>query len=171
MKLSFFFLLLLLGFPQTASAQTQIKSAEISFVFVSKGVEGSISGFNSSSSLDLNALSASQFKGSVDVETLKTGNFLRDWSLKSRKYFDGDEYPKIHFISTSVFETDTGFEVQGTLTLKGKQNPISFSFVREGNRLLGTTTLFSSDYGINIKKKREDNRVDVQLELQLAIIP
>jgi len=156
-------LIFFLGLLHLAPALSQdgISQAEITFTFVSKDVEGSISGFESTSNIDLNNLVQSSFSGSVAVETLKTGNFLRDWSLKGKKYFNADEYPQIHFKSTSVSSTHTGVEVKGILTLKGKSEEIQILFNRNGNELKGTTTLFTSDFGISVKKKRMDNEVVV----------
>ncbi|WP_299537121.1 YceI family protein [Ulvibacterium sp.] len=161
------FLVLLLLQSTLVLAQNGISKAEISFTFVSKDVDGSISGFSSSSSIDLDNIATSKFNGSVRVETIKTGNFLRDWSLKGKKYFDADTHPNIRFESTSIETTDTGFNVMGQLTIKGKSKPIRIDFVQTGNQLKGTTTLFSSDFGINIKKGREDNEVIVNFLLTL----
>ena len=142
-------------------AQTEINSAEISFVFVSKDVDGTIGGFESSSSLDLSNVEESSFKGSVALETIKTGNFLRDWSLKKSKYFNVDDYPEILFESTTVAKTNNGFLVDGLVTIKGKTKPLSISFKRKGNQLVGKASLYSSDFGVNIKSKREDNLVQI----------
>ncbi len=161
------FLVLLLLQPALVFAQNEISTAEITFTFVSKNVDGGISGFSSSSSIDLENVSTSKFKGSVAVETLKTGNFLRDWSLKGKKYFNADTYPEISFESTSIETTNTGFRVTGNLTLKGKSKPITIDFTQKANQLIGTTTLFSSDFGINIKKERKDNEVIVNFLLTL----
>ena len=166
MVIRFFLFFLLVGI-HLSPAQARIKRADIRFVFVDKKVKGTISGFNSSSTLDLENLSNSRFSGSVAVETLKTGNFLRDWSLKSRKYFNADDYPKIAFQSNAVSPTEEGFNVEGTLTIKGKDNPMTFYFTQNNKVLLGKGILFSSDFDIFIKKERTDNKVEVQLEFLL----
>jgi polyisoprenoid-binding protein YceI len=163
------FLLLISGVLSFGSvkAQTNIISADISFVFVSKDVEGTIDGFASESTIDTGRFVNSEFKGSVAVESLRTGNFLRDWSLKSSKYFDEDEYPKIIFQSTDVSEQDDRFVVKGLLKIKNISKEISIVFLREGNQLIGTMSIYSSDFGIDIKKKREDNLVEVKMSLTL----
>jgi len=164
-KVLFFFLcvspLALLG------QGTSIKSGAITFNFVNKDVDGRISGFASSSTIDFENPENSKFKGSVNVKTIKTGVFLRDWSLKGGKYFDEDQFPKISFESNEVSASSDGFLVKGMLTIKKTKKPISIDFKKDGNQLIGTTTLFSSDYGINIKKEREDNKVIVQLVFDL----
>jgi len=165
LKILFFFLcfspLALLG------QGNSIKSGAITFNFVDKDVDGHISGFESSSTIDFENPENSKFKGSVTVKTIKTGIFLRDWSLKGGKYFDEDNHPKIYFESTEVSSTSKGFTVKGMLTIKNTDKLISIDFKKTGNQLIGTTTLFSSDFGINIKKEREDNQVDVKFVFEL----
>lgn len=150
-----------------AQNSTLISSAEITFSFESKDVQGSIGDFTSDISLDFDNIENASFKGSVAVSSLKTGNFLRDWSLKGKKYFNADNYPKITFESTSVSGTRETFKVGGILTIKDISKPITIDFVKEGNTLLGTTTLFSSDFKIDIKKERNDNKVVVSLKFVL----
>ncbi|PKB00533.1 polyisoprenoid-binding protein YceI [Flavobacteriaceae bacterium MAR_2009_75] len=151
-----------------AQNTTDISSADITFTFISKNVEGSVSGFKSSSNIDLAHIENSKFVGSVAVETLKTGNFIRDWSLKGNKYFDADSHPRLSFESTEIVKMDDGsYSVNGNLTIKGIEKPITFRIERRDNRLLGTTTLFTSDFDIHIKDQREDNKVIVTLNLRL----
>ncbi|MFS4456953.1 YceI family protein [Maribacter sp. 2304DJ31-5] len=145
-----------------------IKSGAVTFNFVEKNVNGSISGFTSKSKIDWNNLERAVIEGSVATETLKTGNFLRDWSLKGGKYFDANDYPKIYFKSTSVQLKESDVLVTGNLTIKTITKPIHIKFQKKGNSLRGTTTLFSSDFGITVLKKgRESNKVSVEFDLIL----
>lgn len=152
---------------QAIHGQQTIASAKVDFEFTSKNVDGSIAGFQSSSDIDLENPDNSTFKGSVTVESLKTGNFLRDWSLKGGKYFDEDEYPRISFESTEISLDGDLIKVKGKLTIKNKTLDQSISFEKRNNQLIGTMTLNSSDYGISIKKERADNKVVVTLTLDL----
>ncbi|QCW99959.1 YceI family protein [Aggregatimonas sangjinii] len=161
------FFLLVPPFSLFGQTPKTISSAEITFIFISNDTDGSISGFSSSSTIDTENPSNSVFKGEVKAETLETGNFLRNWSLRGSKYFDVDTYPTITFTSTSVSETGSGYSVKGNLTIKDVTKPITISFTRNGKKLTGTTTLYASDFGINIKKKREDNKVSVKMVFQL----
>ena len=167
-RTQFVFALFAIAFlPVSAQEIKTIPSAEISFVFVAKDVDGSIAGFESSSRIDTENITASTFKGSVAVETLKTGNFLRDWSLKGGKYFDADDHPKITFSSTSVTTNGSIINVEGNLTIKGTTKPVSMKFQQKDDQLVGTPSLYSSDFGIDIKKERADNKVEVNMVLQL----
>ncbi len=143
--------------------QTAIQSATVTFVYVSNDVDGSIAGFESDATIDLEDLTQSKFKGSVSVKSLKTGNSIRDWSLRRGKYFDADNYPKIRFESTSVMANGSGFIVKGELTIKATTKPFTIDFTKNGKQLTGAATLYSSDFGINVKKKKEDNKVRVKM--------
>lgn len=145
----------------------QVMDAEIRFVFLPKEVDGSISGFQSHSDIDLEQPERSKFNGSVAVETLKTGIFLRDWHLKGGKYFDKKKYPRITFESEKVFRDDEQLIVDGQLTLKGTTKPLRFLFRTKGNQLIGTATMYTSDFGIHIKKKREENKVEISIVLKV----
>ena len=163
-KLLIFLLLTL----QVLNAQQSVTSARVEFVFVSKDVDGTIEGFQSSSKIIPEELTSSVFKGSVAVSTLKTGNFLRDWHLKSSKYFDEETYPTITFKSTEVTSNENGLEVIGTITIKGISKTITWYFQKDGKTLRGAATLFSSDFNINIKKGRQENKVEINLILELS---
>ncbi len=160
-------LFLLFAIQQQVYGQ-QIANANISFTFVAKDVDGTIDGFSSTSTIDWDTPENSVIEGTVLSETIKTGNFLRDWSLRGSKYFNADEHPKISFKSTTVKRENDALLVNGNLTLKGITKPITIRFTKNGKKLLGTTTLFSSDFDITILKKgRESNKVRVQFNLEL----
>lgn len=150
-----------------ALAQTSLKAEKIGFTFVSKNVDGTLGGFQSESTIDLDDLNRSEINGSVAVETIKTGNFIRDWSLKKSKYFDEDEHPRIYFKSTDVKITDNGFQAVGRITIKGITKPLNMNFEKKGNRLIAKAELYSSDFDIFIKDEREENRVLIELTFQL----
>ncbi len=168
-KYSLILIALILGINfATAQDKMTLSDADISFVFVSKKVKGTISGFSTTSVIDTNDFLNSKLKGSVQTETLDTGNFLRNWSLKGSKYFDVDKYPTLAFESTSIKKNNNAFEVTGQLTIKETTKPITFLFTKEENRLKGTATIYSTDFDIQIiKKSREANKVEILLSFEL----
>ncbi|MGB5360807.1 YceI family protein [Eudoraea sp.] len=168
MKLYSKFLILFLLATNVLSAQQTISVARIEFVFVSKDVDGTIEGFESSSKIIPEELTSSVFDGSVAVNTIKTGNFLRDWHLKSSKYFDEEAYPLITFKSMEVTTNKNGLEVIGTITIKGISKSLTWNFEQDGNTLRGSATLYSSDFNINIKKGRQENKVEINIIFELG---
>ncbi|MEX0314841.1 MAG: YceI family protein [Allomuricauda sp.] len=154
--------ILMFSLQWSTAQQLEISDAEVSFVFVSKNVKGSIAGFESTSKIDWKNLENSIFQGSVMSKTLNTKNALRNWSLRSGKYFDVDDFPKITFKSNQVRVENEKVIVDGDLTIKEISKLITIVFTKNQNQLIGTTSLYSIDYGIKIKKKREDNLVKVK---------
>ena len=155
--------------PVSTNAQTTgIESAAISFSFVKKGVSGTVSDFKSTTAIDWNDLENSIIEGQVAAETIKTGNFIRDFALRRSTYFDVDTYPLITFRSTKIQEKEDDIHVEGMLTLKGISKPLTISFTKDGDTLIGKATLYSSDFDIVIYKKgRDANKVVVTFTLQL----
>ncbi len=162
-----FFLLIALCPLVSFAQEMSIEQGKVSFVFVSKDVHGTISGFESSSKIDWDNPENSIFQGSVRSKTLDTNNGLRNWSLRSGKYFDVDDFPKILFNSNEVKLENGKFIVKGDLTIKKTTKEIVLVFEKNQNQLIGTTSLYSIDYGIKIKKKREDNLVQVKMVFDL----
>jgi len=164
---SILLLLLLLSNGLIAQKGYTVKSGEISFEFVDKGVKGTIGNLVSTSNIDFDNPEASVFSGSVETETLDTNNGIRNWSLKNGKYFDADNHPKIEFESKTVKAEASNWKVTGPLTIKGISKNITITFEKKGNQLIGTTELYCYDFDIKIKKKREDNLVKVKLVFEL----
>lgn len=154
-------------FLSNAQDSRQVSSAEITFVFLNNDVDGTIAGFSSSSTIDMNNLTNAVLKGSVDVATIDTDNSIRNWSLKREKYFDADTYPKITFESSSVQVDGNNITVVGQLTIKDITKKLTFKFTKKENQLVGTASLYSSDFGISIKSEREKNKVAMKIVLNL----
>lgn len=160
------FLLLQIGVIQ--AQKYEFTSAKITFEFPSKGVKGSIEGFESQSQVDLEVPSNSIFKGSVEVASLDTNNGLRNWSLRSSRYFNAKEHPKLFYSSNEVRKIGANWLVDGDLTIKGNTNPVQITFEEVKGKFVGSARLYASDFGIKIKKNREDNLVNIVFELELV---
>lgn len=145
---------------QLVAQSTVFKSGEVTFNFIAHDVQGTVSGFTDLSAVDWDNPEKSTLAGKVQTETLDTGNFLRDWSIKKSKYFNVSDYPTIAFKSTAITTKGTTWLVKGILTLKGIEKTVDIVFEKIGNTLEGTTTLYTSDFDITILKKgRESNKV------------
>ena len=62
---------------------------------------------------------------------------------------------------------ENGYLVKGSLRLKGISKPFEIKLSKNANQLEGRASLYTSDFNINIKKKREDNLVRVVFRFQL----
>ena len=139
--------------------------AKVSFVFTDEDVEGTISDFKFTGAIDLSDMENADISGSVLMETLDTDNWFRDRHLRSKKFFHRKEYPRLYFKSTSVRGSQNEYVVKGTLTIKGVDKPVSFTFRKMPGRLFGTAIINTTDFGITIYDGRERNVVNISITL------
>ncbi len=145
------------------SLDIDTKNSKVTFDFIHENTSGSIGGLDFKVDFNPNDPENALFKGSALVKTLDTDNFLRDGHLMWEKFFYKKKYPKITFLSTQVveFEKNT-FKVIGNLTIKGTQKEIIITFTLNDEKLTGKTTIYTSDYGVNIFDEREKNKLNIQ---------
>lgn len=84
--------------------------------------------FEGTFDIDREDLAASKVRVEIDAASIDTDNDGRDDHLRNEDFFHVDEHPKIVFESTSVTPTAKDrVRVKGTLTVKGKKVPVTFS--------------------------------------------
>jgi polyisoprenoid-binding protein YceI len=88
---------------------------------------------------------------SVEVEirtaSIQTNTEQRDQHLKSGDFLLVDEHPTLTFRSTGVRRIgDTGFELDGDLTIKAESHPVTLTgaFLGWGPNMEGTPVIFAS---------------------------
>ena len=94
-------------------------------------------------------LAASKFDCTVDVESINTGNGMKNTHAKSDKWLDATKYPVIRFTSKSINKTPAGFEAKGILDFHGVQKEIILPFTFVNNVFAGTFEVNRMDYAIN----------------------
>ena len=110
---------------------------------------GVFTGLKGSIKFDENNLAASKFDCTVDVESINTGNGMKNTHAKSDKWLDAAKYPVIRFTSKSISKTATGYEAAGTLDFHGVQKEITLPFTFVNNVFAGTFEVNRLDYNIN----------------------
>jgi polyisoprenoid-binding protein YceI len=83
---------------------------------------------------------AGEASGAITVAaaSIDTKMAKRDTHLRSADFFDVDNHPHIVFQADQVRPTDAGVNVSGTLTVRGKTNPVTFeatASVHDGNEV------------------------------------
>src|SRR6476620_1366500 len=63
----------------------------------------------------------------LDVSALDTGNARRDKDLRGARFFDTATFPLVDFRSVSTRRTDDGVVVDGFLTIRGEDCPLSLA--------------------------------------------
>jgi polyisoprenoid-binding protein YceI len=120
--------------------------------FKGANATGTFSGLTGSIEFDPKALETSKMDVVVDAATIKTGNAAKDKHARGENWFDVSKYPKISFKSASFSKTSDGYLVNGDLTLRNINKPVSitFQFLEENGkgRFSGTFKIKRKDFGI-----------------------
>lgn len=121
--------------------------------------------------------------GAIDVASVNTNVEERDTDLRSRRFFDAAQYPKITFVSTGVSDLDAtrkNGKLHGRLTIHGVEKPVvlEVSYLGEGkdpwgNRRAGFsahTTINRKDFGLMWNETLETGGVlvgdDIRIEIE-----
>jgi polyisoprenoid-binding protein YceI len=116
---------------------------------------------------------------SADISSIDTNNADRDNHLKSGDFFDGENYPKLTFKSTSITKKGDDYELTGDLSLRGVTKsvtlPAEFSGLMKdpwGNTKAGLNIsgkINRKDWGLNWNSALETGGVLVGEEVKLNI--
>lgn len=137
----------------TAFQSSKWKIAEgYSIKFSSKDPSGVFKDFKGDIIFDEKNLSASKFDVVIDVNSISTGNGMKNKHAKSDKWFDVKNYPEIRFKSTAISKTGSGYSVTGILDMRGVKKEISFPFTFVNNTFTGSFTIKRLDYNIGTTK-------------------
>jgi polyisoprenoid-binding protein YceI len=147
-------------------------------------VRGAFHEFSGSGYFDSEQPARSHLELTIDAKSIDTGNQDRDAHLRSNDFFSMDEYPQIHFVSTSVSGVNDRYQVTGDLTIKGVTRPVTIDFELTGTAvdpfgnhrlgLEGRATVNRRDWGVNWNAALEAGGVlvsdRVTLELDVSAI-
>ncbi|MBQ4819469.1 YceI family protein [Aquimarina sp. MMG016] len=144
------------------------ENSKVTFDFIDEETSGTIEGLDFKINFNPNDPNNSSFAGTALVETLDTDNFLRDGHLMWKKFFHESKYPKISFESKQVVDFDNNtFKVIGNLTIKGTTKEVILTFSLHDKKLVGKTTIHTSDYGVNIHDERKRNKLNIQFHFPI----
>jgi polyisoprenoid-binding protein YceI len=124
-------------------------SEKYSVKFEGGDPSGEFSGLKGTILFDANNLPASKFDCTIDVESINTGNGMKNTHAKSDKWLDATKYPVIRFTSKTIKKTATGYEALGTLDMHGVQKEITLPFTFVDNVFAGGFEVNRLDYDIN----------------------
>ncbi|QHC59228.1 YceI family protein [Rathayibacter sp. VKM Ac-2760] len=126
----------------------------------------------------------SKVEATAEVASINTNEPNRDGHLRTGDFFEAEQYPSIHFVSTAVRANGDDFLVDGELTIKDVTKPVTFEvefggFGSDpyGNYKAGLTakaTIDRTDFGLTYNAALETGgvligeKVTITLDLQAA---
>lgn len=156
----------------SASAQEltlNLDAVRITFVADMQNTEGTVSGLKATIRFDKEDLTHATIEGTVDVQTLNTGNKKRDNHLKSADYFDVAKYPVMTFKSKKIEKTDERYVMTGMLTIKDVVREESIAFRFADNVFKGQSTIQLAHYGVGSFAKKSPDKTDVTISFLLPV--
>ena len=129
--------------------------------FSDKNATGSFSDLKGTVIFDEANPSVARFDVTIDVNSINTGNWLKNRHAKSDKWFDAGKYPVIHFSSSNVTKSGSAYLATGELELHGVKKQIAIPFTFHNNSSKGefksTFKINRADFGIGEKKGNESD--------------
>ena len=140
--------------------------------FADKNADGVFTEMNGGVVFDETDPATAKFDVSIVVNSINTGNGLKNKHAKSEKWFDAEKYPTIHFVSTAVTKTGSGYQVAGELELHGVKKPLTipFTFSNAGGKgtFKGTFKLNRTAYGIGEPKGNDKDFTQLDITVPVT---
>ena len=96
-------------------------------------VTGQFKKFDATVESEKEDFSDARIKFEADVESIDTGNEMRDNHLRSNDFFDAANHPKITFVSDSFTKkSDDNYELSGDFSMRGVTKKIKLDVTYNG---------------------------------------
>ncbi|MCW8856361.1 MAG: YceI family protein [Kangiella sp.] len=164
----------------SASEPFAVKASESYIKF--SGVQNKKTDFNGefqvftpTIAFDKGNLSASSIRVEVDLASVQSGSEKRDGMLKKSNWFDIENTPQGIFYSNKIeAESDGKYRVQGNLTIKGIEQPVTlFMNYMERGRLIelsGNYTLNRLDFKLGLGAWKNPDWVQHEVEVNYKVV-
>lgn len=129
-----------------------------SIQFKSKDPSGSFKTMKGTIKFSEEDLDDSKFDLSFDVNSISTGNGMKNKKAQTAEWFDAAKFPKITYVSSKVEKSGADYLVTGTLKIKGvaKEQKVPLKVKKNGNDLV-----FSGDFKVNRLDYKVGKKSDV----------
>jgi len=150
-------------------------------------VKGHFSEFEGSITYDENDPTKTSASGTIKVASIDTDNEKRDSHLRSKDFFDAENYPEITFESKRVEKRKEGYVMIADITIRGVTKEIEIPFEVTGkvtdpmgNERIGfeaRTKINRKDFGVAWNRALEGgglivaNEVEIELNVEAMKAP
>lgn len=162
--------LLLSAFTFTNSINWEL-SKDHSINFSGTDVEGIFKTINGEVQFDEKNIESSKFSFSIDVNSINTGNGMKNKHAVSSKWFDAEKYPTISFESNSFSKSENNYFVTGTLEIHGIKNEVTIPFNFINNAFVAKFSVNRLDYKVGTMKgmsKKVSNEIKLDVSLPVT---
>lgn len=122
-------------------------------------------------SFDVNDLDNSKFAFTVDVNSINTGNGMKNKHAVSDKWFDAENYPTITFISSKITKEGDQFNVLGKMTIHGISKDMTIPFSFNNNTITTNFSVNRMDFKVgtmNGMSKKVSDKISLDVTIPMA---
>lgn len=149
------------------------QGSKVKFVIRNFGINtsGTFGGLQGTIFFDPVNLASSKFEVSVDAATVDTDINARDNHLRKEEYLDVNNYPRIHFKSTRISNTNNPdyLYMFGIITIKGVAKEVKFPFKAlprsDGYLFEGEFEINRRDFGVGGRSFSLSDELKVDLSV------
>lgn len=161
--------LIMSAFTVNNSVNWQV-SKDHSIKFSGTEVDGIFKTLSGDVQLDKNDLSKASLAFEIDVNSINTGNGMKNKHAVSDKWFDAKKYPSIKFNSKKVTKTTHGYDVTGTMNIHGVSKEMTIPFTFTNNTINTKFSVNRLDFNVGTmegmsKKVSNEIKLDVSIPL------
>ena len=158
-------------------------SFTVRHLMVSK-VRGTFRTFRGQITVDEN-LAASSVTAEIDMDSADTRDQNRDNHLRTKDFFEVEQYPTMTYRSTAVRSDGADYVVDGELTLRGVTRPVALALELGGigsdpwggtrAGFSASTTINRNDFGVDIKMPMDGggvvvgDKISIHLEIEAVL--
>jgi len=159
--------MVLSGFTVQQSVQWEI-SNDYSIEFSATKAEGIFKTLKGEVQFDAQDLAASKFNFIIEVNSINTGNGIKNKHAKSDKWFDAEKYPNIEFKSNAFSKTEEAYSVRGKMKMHGIEKEVHIPFTYENNVFAARFSLNRLDYKVGTMEG-SSKKVSNEIKLEVSI--
>ena len=160
-------ILLTTGVALSQSTNWKVKEDAYTVSFKGGKVEGALKGLKATILFDETSPEKSKIYATVDINTINTGNGLKDKHAKSESALDVEKFSMIIFESTDIYKKGADYEAKGKLSIKGitKEIVLPFSYVNKGSEAVfkGSFSIVTKDF--NITRMGTPEKLEIELTI------
>jgi polyisoprenoid-binding protein YceI len=120
--------------------------------FTSADPTGTFSSIKGNITFDEANFTAAKFNITIDVNSINTGNGMRDKKALTEEWFNEPKFKTITFVSSKVEKSGDAYKISGPLKMKGvtKDYTMFAKFAKAGNggKFTGNFNVSRKDFGV-----------------------
>lgn len=146
-------------------------SEDYSVKFSGTKVEGVFTDLKGDVQFNESSVTDSKFSFSIAVNSINTGNGMKNKHAKSDKWFDAEAYPNITFKSSKVVKSGNGYQVTGDMNIHGISKEMTIPFTFDNNTFNSKFSVKRLDFKVGnmegMSKKVSD---EIKLDVSIPVI-